>query len=79
MPWLILYVVGVPIMFAFLANRLGEYHPEEHDMSRGRILMSLLWPIFLPVILIKMMQTEVEDRKSRMRSEEWKRKARGEN
>lgn len=79
MHWLIIYAVGIPIMFAFLAQRLGEDKSEEHNMSQGRMLMSLLWPVFLPVVLCMWMQTEVEDRKDRARSEEWKRKAGGGN
>lgn len=79
MQWLVIYVIGIPIMFAFLAKRLGEDTSEEHDMSRGRILMSLLWPIFLPIVFFMWLQIESEDRKERERSEEWKRRARGGN
>ena len=78
MVWLVLYFIVIPMMFSFLAKRLGEDTSEEHNMSRGRIIISLLWPIFLPIILIMAIQTEADDRKERIRSEEWKRKARGE-
>jgi hypothetical protein len=79
MELLVIYVIGIPIMFAFLAKRLGEDTSEEHDMSRGRIMMSLLWPLFLPIIIFMWLQTESEERKERERSAEWKRRARGEN
>ena len=65
MEWLVLYVIGIPIMFAFLAKRLGEDTSEGHHMSRGRVLMSVLWPVFLPIILLMWLQTQLECRERR--------------
>ena len=66
------------MMFFFLAKRTGKDTTEDHSLSQGRTIISCLWPIFLPILLIMWIQNEIEDSRHNARAEAWRRRARGE-
>ena len=63
-------------MFSFLVKRTGEDDTRTHAVSQGRLIMSLLWPVFAPIVFAMWVSSKLEEIRDRERRREWHSKAR---
>ena len=75
MVWAIAYLIGMGIMKAIFSWQDRNFRNINGGTPIiGRFFATVLWPIFLPIVILLWVQSHIETQRDKIRLDEWRKK-----